>query len=212
MNLSSAFQWPWVTHFGSVSLSILSCKRGSWVTFLYVKYVCINKCKCLCINKHAKYKKHVNYLLKKKKVTMTNEPVTNGEIQKENIGHWINFLEISSVSLGTLLSIMIFVNIPQSLLKSLLSNLDQPWTFFISKKFSQVFWDTASIPVLTLNFPVLIPTGNSGFSFHLAYIHCPVIWIFLFIPRLCPFFSNKRVCFGFEPSPSSSWISQLNRF
>lgn len=43
---------------------------------------------------------------------MTNEPVTNGEIQKENIGHWINFLEISSVSLGTLLSIMIFVNIP----------------------------------------------------------------------------------------------------
>lgn len=57
---------------------------------------------------------------------MTNEPGTNGEIQKENIGHWINFLEISSVSLGTLLSIMIFVNIPQSLLKSLLTNLDQP--------------------------------------------------------------------------------------
>ena len=28
---------------------------------------------------------------------MTSVSCTNGEIQKKNIGHWINFLEISSL-------------------------------------------------------------------------------------------------------------------
>lgn len=85
VNLSSAYQWPWVSSFDSMSLNILKCKRKSWVTFLYVKYeyVYINKCKCLCINKYVNYKIHVNYLLKKQKIAMISVPGANGELQKE---------------------------------------------------------------------------------------------------------------------------------
>ena len=34
------------------------------------------------------YKIHVNYLLKKGKIAMISVPGANGEIKKENTGHW----------------------------------------------------------------------------------------------------------------------------
>lgn len=111
--------------FDSMSLNILKCKRKSWVTFLYVKYeyVYINKCKCLCINKYVNYKIHVNYLLKKQKIAMISVPGANGELQKENTGHWMGFLEISS-QVGDTIIYNDFYKYPPVSVQSLLPNLD----------------------------------------------------------------------------------------